>query len=661
MTIVELVERERRRLRWLELAAGAALGATVVCGLAAAGVLLLGNARWLALPRAMPLLVWVLLVGGSTLVAWRTRRRLRSGTSRAQVAAAIERERSLRSGALRGAIEVAESGAFGRRAAAGMVESLRPSGDTLAPVLRRHARARALRVAAVAAITGVLLGVVAPLRSDGLMAILRPVSAWRGTLLAPLAFVRLPAVVMRNDTVRVTIAAPGRATVELQDRATGEGWTRRTLAVAPATGTASVTLGPVRGDLNLVVTDGRARSDTAVVRVTDRPFVGAITMRAVYPSYLDRPAETQPVGEPAVIPRGTVLEIAGRASTPLAAVGLVRDRDSVPLRADDRSFAGRFTPSASGSWQWFARGADAAVQDLPAPVDVTLVPDSAPQVDILAPRSDTLVAATDQVTLQGAASDDHGLSVVQVQAWTAGPGGTRVETTQRLAANLGPAWGGDVVVDLAARHLHPGDALHVHLVAIDNSPWAQRGESRELLLEVPSLEERREMARNTADSAVHAVQRAATAEQSLQQRTSEMARERMNRPVQSPPNANAASGGRQPDALSYEAAEKAKGLAKEQQDLADRVKQLQQAAAQLQQQLKQAGALDSSLARQLRDAQQMLQQALSPDLLAAMRQLQSAAQKLSADQAEQALTNLAEMQKRLREQLDKSAQMLQRA
>ena len=661
MTIVELVERERRGLRWLELAAGAALGATVVCGLVAGGALLLGHARWLALPRAVPLLVWVLLVGGSTLVAWRTRRRLRAGTSRAQVAAAIERERALRAGALRGALEVAEAGAFGRRAAAAMMESLHPSGDTLAPVMRRHARARALRIGAVAVITALLLGIVAPLRSDGLMAILRPVSAWRGTLLAPLAFVRLPAVVMRNDTVRVTIAAPGRTTVELQDRATGEGWARRTLAVAPATGTAAVTLGPVRGDLSLVVTDGRAHSDTAVVRVTDRPFVGAITMRAVYPSYLDRPAETLPVGEAAVIPRGTVLEIAGRASTPLAAVGLVRERDSVALRADDRSFTGRFAPSASGSWQWFARGADAAVQDLPAPVDVTIVPDSAPQVDILAPRSDTLVAATDQVTLQGAASDDHGLSVVQLQTWSAGPGGTRVETTQRLAANLGPAWGGNAVVDLASRHLNPGDALHVRLVAIDNSPWAQRGESRELLLKVPSLEERREMARDAADSAVHAVQRAATAEQSLQQRTSEMARERMNRPVESPPNANAAAGGQQPNALSYEAAEKAKGLAREQQDLADRVKQLQQAAAQLQQQLKQAGALDSSLARQLRDAQQMLQQALSPDLLAAMKQLQNAAQKLSADQAEQSLANLAEMQKRLREQLEKSAQMLQRA
>ena len=133
MTIVELVERERAGARRLELAAGAALGVALCCGLASAAVLLLGHARWLALPRALPLIVWALLVTGVGAVAFRTRRRLQQRTSRAQIAAAIERERSLRAGALRGAIEVADTGAFGRRAAAVLGESL---GPTAGPSLR---------------------------------------------------------------------------------------------------------------------------------------------------------------------------------------------------------------------------------------------------------------------------------------------------------------------------------------------------------------------------------------------------------------------------------------------------------------------------------------------------------------------------------------------
>ncbi len=588
MTIVELVERERARARRLELLAGAALGAAVCCGVAAAAVLALGHARWLALPRALPLAAWALLAAGVAAVAHVTYCRLRDRTSRARIAADIERERSLRAGSLRGALEVAEAGALGRRAAALLGAALSDHGEPLAPLLRARARRRALRVGAAAAFATLLLGVVAPRRTDGLMALLRPVSAWRGTLLAPLAFEGLPRTVLRGDTVRVTVGAAGRTAVELRDRATGEGWTARTLDVAAATGRATVVLGPLHGDLRLVATDGRTRSDTAVVRVTDRPFVGGVTMRAVYLPYLDRPAETLPVGEAVVIPRGTTIELTGRASTPLAAVGLARARDTVALRADGRAFGGRFTPPSTGSWSWYARGTETAVPDVPAALDVTVVPDSAPRVDILAPMADTLDAAFDTVSVQGAAADDHGLRLIELNLWRGGALGRRTESTRRLAADQGPAWGGTVLIDLAGQHLPPGDALHVTLSAVDNSPWAQRGTSRELVLRVPGLDERREMARAAADSTVAAVQRAATAEQSLQERTSQAAREGMNRAVENTPRADAAASGRR-RTMSYESAEKAKALAREQQDLADRVQQLQKSAAQLQAQLAQAG------------------------------------------------------------------------
>ncbi len=47
--------------------------------------------------------------------------------------------------------------------------------------------------------------------------------------------------------------------------------------------------------------------------------------------------------------------------------------------------------------------------------------------------------------------------------------------------------------------------------------------------------------------------------------------------------------------------------------------------------------------------------------MAEMQKLQGAAKQLNAQDAQQSLASLAEMQKRLREQLEKSAQMLQRA
>src|SRR6185295_7946277 len=160
----------------------------------------------------------------------------------------------------------------------------------------------------------------------------------------------------------------------------------------------------------------------------------------------------------------------------------------------------------------------------------------------------------------------------------------------------------------------------------------------------------RAIARASMDSAVSQVNSAAQEEKSIQQRTSDAARDRTQRSTQDTP-ANAGQGDKK-GSMSYDAAEKAKAVAKDQRALTDQVKALQQAAAALEQQMKQAGALDSAIARQLQEAQALLRDALTPELMAQMKKL---------DDAKQSLKDLQAMQERLREQLEKSAEMLKRA
>src|SRR4029077_3200289 len=98
---------------------------------------------------------------------------------------------------------------------------------------------------------------------------------------------------------------------------------------------------------------------------------------------------------------------------------------------------------------------------------------------------------------------------------------------------------------------------------------------------IPTMEERRAIARASMDSAVSQAKSTAAAEKSLEQRTSDAARDRSQRQSQQDAqsaNANAAGNNKQ-GAMSYDAAEKAKAVAKDQRELADQVKQLQQAAA----------------------------------------------------------------------------------
>jgi len=661
MTVTEIVERERRQLCLVDAVATAALVLLASVGLLALGAWLLGDARWIALPRATPLAVWIAIIGADMAIVWWGRRRWTRALERRSVAAAIEREQQLRAGALRGIMELPQANAVARRADRTLSDRLASRGPTLAPTLRRAGRARATRAGLVAAVTLALTLGAAPSLNDGLLAIRRPLAAWTGTLLPALRFEGLPGELLRGESLTLSVAAGGRRTISLASRAVGEGWTTTALVVDSVSGLARTTLGPVRSDLLLVASDGRNETDTTVIRVTDRPFVGGVVLRAIYPAYLERPPEGLPVGEPARVPRGTVIAVAGRASTALERIQLRSGSDVVAMAVDGHSFSGRLAPR-SARWEWVAHGARGPIADVPLPLEIEVVPDSVPVVELLSPATDTLVATTGRVTLNVTATDDHGVAAVELHT-ARQRAGSRKEPAiaERLPAGPGAVWNGTPTVDLAARDLGAGDVLTVRIAATDNSPWAQRGVSRELVLRVPSMEERRTLARDAADSAAARAVTAAAEQKSLEQRTDQASRERDAR--------NQSSGARGAEdariarerELSYASAEKARALAQEQRELADRVEKLRWAAKELEEQLAQAAALDSGLARQLREAQDLLRDALTPELLAQMRKLENATRELSGDQARDALRNLAEMQRRLREQLEKSAEMLKRA
>jgi len=664
MTPLEFVERERIRLRRLHIIAGVSLALAITFTALALAALFFGNARWIALPRSAPFAVWILIaILDAAVIVW-SWRRLTGDVTRGGVAATIEREQSLRAGALRGALEVADRGALGRHAATEMSTRLRGAGPMLAPASRKRARRNAGRTFAAATISVMLLAGLTPIFGDGLLALLLPVKAWNGTLLPKIEFRGLPQQVMRGEELSLDITAPRRKQLTLTQRTTGEGWRTTTVPVS-RDGSVRTKVGPMRGDLLIVASDGRASTDTALIRVTDRPFVGAISMRATYPAYLGRAAEGLPVGEPARVPQGTVVDLSGRASTELRTIQLVGAKESMALRPSGHAFSGRFTATQTGKWSWSAVGSLGPIADVPLPLELEVVPDSVPRVELVSPASDTLVAGGDRIPLRLTVTDDHGIARVELQSWKQGAG-SAATVVQPLSGPQSTVWNGGALLDLAPRDLQPGDALHVKVVAIDNSPWAQKGESRELLLKIPTMEERRAMARDAADSAVREAQATASAQKSLQQRTDDASKDRGQRANSAKSGETAASAdskanGGQQSSMSFESAEQARAVAKEQRALTDRVKNLEAQAKALQEQLRQAGALDSSLARQLRDAQEMLRQALTPELMEQMKKLEDAAQQLSGEQARQAMKDLAAMQQRLREQLEKSAEMLKRA
>lgn len=663
-TIGAMVDGERRHVRRAELAAAALSAAGLTALSLGTGAALLGRARWLDLPRAVPLLVWLMLGAVLLALGWSSRRRIRHRAARANVALAIESEQGLRRGLLVGAIELEGQGALAARAGAAARSAL-PAGTRLAPAWRRDSRRRALHAGALAMAGAVVLGTATPLfGNDGLQAVLRPIDAWRGTLLEPLRIGEAPRELLRGSPLRITVRADGRRRIFLAIRQTGESWRTDTVAVG-AGGAASWALDAIHGDVMVVASDGRTSSDTAVVHAADRPFVGAVRLQVLYPAYLARAPESLPVGEPLHLPRGTLLTMSGRASVPLASVRLVgAGDDGIAFSVGEQRFDGRMTVTHSTRFRWVAMGRAGPVADVPPPLDIEAIADSAPRVSIAEPQADTILATEDQASLSVVVSDDHGIASVSLRALRVRAGGEALPSITAVTGAVGTNWSGPVSLDIAALALQPGELARVRVEAVDDSPWSQRGVSRELIVKRPTMEERREVARTVGDAAVRDARAAAAAQKSLAQRTDEAARAQARAAASrngESASSDASSSAAPPKSMSFESAEKARALAQEQRAMTDRVQKLRDATRQLQQQLAAAGALDTALARQLGEAQAMLRQALTPQMLSQMEKLERAASQMNGEQSRDALRDLAQMQQRMKEQLERSAEMLSRA
>ncbi len=506
---------------------GGAVAVAAVAVVLALGALALGGGRWMALPAVLPFLAWGVAGAALAGLAWMTLRQLRRDTATTRIATAIEHERRLRSGSLRGALEVGETGVLGRRGARVIASRLaagQSRGTSLAPTLRRGAVRRAAAASGVAVIAAATLGVAALTAPDGWSAVVHPVRAWQGTLLPSLR-IEAPRDVPRGREARIRIAAPGRQRVAVYMRATGSAWSGAWYTTTG--GAVRLATVPVAAEVAVVATDGRSVSDTTLIRASDRPFVGGVALRAVYPSYLHRAEEALPPGETARVPRGTRIDIAGRASTELGAVMLVRGPDTTHMQPDGRQFSGHLMAETPGQWSWFAAAAAGPIADLPDPLQVDVIPDSAPRVEILSPGRDTIVTPGDRIPLSITASDDHALASVVLRTWrTSAAGAVMPDVFQVITDSSAPQWSGVATLDLASRALQPGDALRIVARATNASPWHQSTESRVLVLHIPSLSDERLIARETADSALATATATVTAERDLQRRTEEAARAR---------------------------------------------------------------------------------------------------------------------------------------
>ncbi|HEX6940120.1 MAG TPA: hypothetical protein VF158_11970 [Longimicrobiales bacterium] len=678
----------RRTRRDGALAAGAAAGAAVPAALVLAWAL--GTARaWLA-PSPIPLAIVVATVAAAVAVVVWALRRWVAVVDDMTVAAAAEQFRGMPPGSVRGVLELSRalpagtSPALYMRAEALLAQQLagatpRELSGPVGELARRRRQRTFLAFSGLASLT-VLLGYVSPERSR---------AGW-GALLHPVAHLSpppLPALVVEPGDVElprgahldVAIEAPGRTEVMLRWRAEGDVPRQRRLAVAEGRATSRIAGVDAEMVYWVVAPDGAA-SDTFRVTPLDPLLFSDLVVDVVYPAYLERePERFEGEVPPLTVPAGTELRIRGRATRRLREASLLRDdgESRVPFEVTADRFAGRWTPRASGRYVWSLTDETGAVPlTAPAALELTVVPDRAPEVQITFPGPDTLLGPDLRQPVVADARDDYGLHSATLVSWRVSRLGGRDEPVEQSLTLAGDPARAILraVLDANERRMLPGDELHYFVRVVDASPARQVGVSATHVLRLPGMEELRRLAETQSEELIEDATALARSAERLDEATRSLARQsaRSARGGSAGNSARAGgsaarsgggqggqSGGR--DEVGYEQREQVRQIVERQEEMIDRVERMREQTEALERALEAAGLQDPELQRRLAELRQLYDQILTPELRQKLEAIRDSLGAMDAEQLQRALEQLAQQQQELRQQVDQSLELLRRA
>jgi len=334
-------------------------------------------------------------------------------------------------------------------------------------------------------------------------------------------------------------------------------------------------------------------------------------------------------------------------------------------RVEGNRIEGRFTPTASGTWRLQVRTVDgSALEGMTPELHLQIVPDSAPVVTLPVPGRDTTLPLSLHQQLVADVRDDHGISRLAVVSWRVSRTG-RVDPVVRESLDVSGVGDRAIVqgrIDAEHRNLLPGDTLRLYVEAWDNAPEPHTGRSAEIALRLPSMEELRAEARAAARAVAGAADSVAAAQRELSDRTRDLAQQRTRGG-----DATSGTSGRQQGSnpqsgsMSFQATQRAEEIARDQAAMSQRIKELSQAVEEIARAAKAAGVDDTAFQNRLRQVQELLQQAITPELQQRLRELQEALARLDPEATRQALQRLAEAQQQLRHELERSQELFKRA
>lgn len=668
----DAVERVRAHL-----ARGAWLAAGL--GTLAALAAVLALAWWIAGPRGWsqgtpaPLALDVALgVVAAGIALWL--RIATRGFGDERIARAMETSAGLEAGTVVGALQLARvvpagvSSTLAGLAERGVAARLDHPVQELAGALGAQASRwtqRGAATLAVAAPLAALLLVAEPGRSrEAWRGLARPLSLLPRPVLPPLAVGPGDAEVPRGMPLTVRVGAPGRTEVTFRWQAAGD--PAHVEARATVDGAAALTFAAVDNRISYSVTaaDGAASAIYTLTPI-DPLLVEDVTLELSFPPHTGRaPEEYRGEAPPLTLPAGTRVRVEGSATRRLSAAALERPGGPrIALSVEGEGFTGAWQPAASGIYAWSFRdaaGGDAA--EVPAPLDLTLVADSAPRIRFAHPGADTTLPIDRKQPLVLELRDDHGLRTMELHAWRVTSLGERRAPVVQSAALDGVR--GALLrptLDVSGWELLPGDTVRYFARVLDNAPIQQVGRTPEYALRVPAASELRREAQREIEAMAGRLEALARRAREAAESARDLERgARTQRDTESRARAQIGPRGAS-DRAAFESRESLEQAIEEQQGMSAEAEHARRQIDALDRALRDAAGSDPELREDLAELAELLATAASPELREQLQRMSADLDDVDPRQLRSTLARLTAQQEQFRRQLDASLEQLRRA
>ncbi len=231
------------------------------------------------------------------------------------------------------------------------------------------------------------------------------------------------------------------------------------------------------------------------------PITGDVELTYRYPAYTGLAPKMIPgtAGDVSAL-AGTEVQIKTRADRDVARADLMVNGNRLPLQViGDRDLVGSFVIDKPGSYHFvFFRPAERKIAEGP-PIPIAVEPDEPPKISLLSPADDLEIDPGQKVVLKYSASDDYGLTSLELVYRT-----PRDREDRRVPLELDDERRskGEYRWDLSALKLAPGEHVSYYLAARDNDEVSGKklGVSRTQSIKIYSASEHRRDAVRKAEA-----------------------------------------------------------------------------------------------------------------------------------------------------------------